>query len=382
MKADATIILMLFSSYREDNMAEKRHSLTAAPVKIHYSFMKILTGSDLSHRRLPLMSAVSANPGPLVWLTACGHGDEVSGIVVIQEIFKNIRRRLLCGTIQSFPLMNPLGFEMGSRHINPSREDLNRSFPGNPNGSLGERIAHRIFTAITEKRPALVLDLHNDWIESIPYILLDNDPGILHKAAYKESICASKKSGLCLIVDAENIRRSLSLNLLLTDVPALTLELGKPNVVCEANVTYGLKAIWNLLAHLGMVAHQDKPFQYHLAPGYGQGRLLRYSDKPYSSKTGILRFMAKPGDVVTTGQRLARNVNAFGKHQETITAIEDAIVLGHSDSSAAFPGMPIMAFGVSNSAGPEDSKTESSKMVSSKKKKVPNLIGLETVSLQ
>lgn len=43
---------------------------------------------------------------------------------------------------------------------------------------------------------------------------------------------------------------------------------------------------------------------------------------------------------------LARVVNAFGKHQETITAINDAIVPVHSDSSVVFPGMPIMAFGI------------------------------------
>jgi len=292
------------------------------------------------------MSAVSENPGPLIWLTACSHGDEVSGIVVIQEIFKNIRRRLLCGTVQSFPLMNPLGFEIGSRNISQSREDLNRSFPGNPNGSLGERIAHRIFKAITKEKPALVLDLHNDWIESIPYILLDRDPGDLSNTAYKDSICISKKAGLCIIVDTENIKRSLSYNLLLRNIPALTIELGKPNVVSEANVKYGFEAVWNILEHFGMISHQDKPFRYPLALGYGQGRLLKYTDKPYSSKTGILRFMAKPGDVVKTGQRLARNVNAFGKLQETITAIEDAIVLGHSDSSSVFPGMPVIALGV------------------------------------
>ena len=339
-------------------MSTRTHKRTVAPVKIHYSFKKIMTGSDLSRRRLPLMSAVSANPGPLVWLTACGHGDEVTGIVVIQEIFKDIRRRLVRGTVKAFPLMNPLGFEMGSRHITMSREDLNRSFPGNSNGSLGERIAHRIFSAITEGPPTLVLDLHNDWIESIPYILLDPNPGVSHRAAYMESIRASKKAGLCLIVDAEHINKSLSLNLLLHDIPALTLELGKPNVVSESNVIYGLEAIWNILAHLEMVAIHDKPFQYPLAPGYGQGQLLRYSDKPYGSKTGIIRFMAKPGDVVKAGQRLAKNVNAFGKHQETITAIEDAIVLGHSDSSAAFPGMPVMAFGVRDSHALEARKTE------------------------
>ncbi|KPK44079.1 MAG: hypothetical protein AMJ65_04040 [Phycisphaerae bacterium SG8_4] len=339
-------------------MPTRRHSRTVSLVKLHYSFMKIMTGSDLSRRRLPLMSAVSSKPGPLVWLTACGHGDEVSGIVVIQEIFKKIRRRLLCGEVRAFPLMNPLGFEMGTRHIAMSREDLNRSFPGSSNGSLGERIAQRIFAAITEETPTLVLDLHSDWIESIPYILLDRDPGISHKAAYTESIRACKKAGLCMIVDTEEMNRSLSLNLLLNDIPALSLELGKSNVVSETNVTYGLEAIWNILAHYGMVALHDKPFQYPLAGGYGQGLLLRYSDKPYGSKTGIIRFMARPGDVVKAGQRLAKTVNAFGKHQETIVAIEDAIVLGHSDSSAAFPGMPIMAFGVPYGPTPEDGKTE------------------------
>ncbi len=316
-------------------------------VKIHYSFKKIMTGSDLSRRRLPLMSAVSDKPGPLIWLTACGHGDEVSGIVVIQEVFKKIRRRLLCGSVRAFPLMNPLGFEIGSRHITMSREDLNRSFPGHPNGSLGERIAHRIFSAITEVKPTLVLDLHNDWIESIPYALVDHDPGARYKATYKESIRIAKETGLCLIVDSEDLKRSLSYNLLLCDIPVLTLELGKPNVVSESNVTHGLEAIRNILVHLGMIAADSEPFQYPLSTGYGQGKLLKYSDKPYGSKTGIIRFLAKPGDIVRAGQPLAKIVNAFGRHQETITAIEEALVLGHSDSSAAFPGMPIMAFGIS-----------------------------------
>jgi uncharacterized protein len=327
-------------------MPAKAHMQTASPVKIQYSFKKILAGSDLSRRRLPVMSAKSPNSGPLVWLTACSHGDEVSGIVVIQEIFKSIRRRLLRGTVQAFPLMNPLGFETRSRNITVSGEDLNRSFPGDPNGSLGQRIAHHIFGTIIEEKPALVLDLHNDWIESIPYVLVDHDPGASHKAAYSQAVRAAKEAGLCLIVDAEELKSSLSFNLLRHDIPALTLELGKPHVVSESNVGYGLETIWNILAHLGMVAPRDEPFRYPLPQCYGDGALLRYSDKPYGSRTGIIRFMAKPGDVVKPGRPLAKIVNAFGRHQETITALREAIVLGHSDSSAAFPGIPIMAFGI------------------------------------
>lgn len=312
--------------------------------------MKILTGSDLSRRRLPVMSAQSINPGPVIWLTACGHGDEVSGIVIIQEIFKRIRRRLRCGAVHAFPLMNPLGFETRSRDITMSREDLNRSFPGNDQGSLGQRIAHRIFTAIVETSPALVIDLHCDWIQSIPYLLLDRDPGIQQATAYQKTTALSRQAGFCLIVDNEEINSSLPHNLLRRNIPSFTLELGKSYVVSESNVTFGVEATWNILADLHMTKPRSKPFKYPVPPEYGQGRFLLYSDKPYGSKTGIIRFLAKPGDIIESGQPIAKIVNAFGRLQETVTATDDAIVLGHSDSSAAFPGMPIMAFGVKSAS--------------------------------
>ena len=63
--------------------------------KVNYSFLKILTGSDMSRRRLPLMYVNSFKDGPVIWLTACGHGDEVGGVIVIQEIFKWIKKNIL-----------------------------------------------------------------------------------------------------------------------------------------------------------------------------------------------------------------------------------------------------------------------------------------------
>ena len=315
-------------------------------LRIRYSFLKILTGSDLSRRRLPLMSAVSGKPGPVVWLTACGHGDEVAGIVIIQEVFKNIRRQLLCGAVHAFPMMNPLGFESLSRMITVSREDLNRSFPGNPRGTLGERIADIIFNTIIETSPALVVDLHNDWIESIPYALIDRHPGAKHNPAYKKAIDLATTAGFCTIVDADELKTSLSYNLLLKDVPAITLEMGEPYVINEHHVQSGLGAICNILARLEMITPPKQPFSYDLPPEYGVGKILQYSERPCSSKSGIVRFLAKSGDIIRAGQPFARIVNVFGKHQETIAALDDAIILGHSDYAVVFPGMPIMAFGV------------------------------------
>lgn len=329
-------------------MARKEQTGTTARVRLRYSFLKILTGSDLSQRRLPVMSATSGEPGPVVWLTACGHGDEICGMVIIQEVFRKIRRSLVHGAVHAFPLMNPIGFETGSRHITVSREDLNRSFPGDVAGSLGRRIAHRILSTIMETSPSLVLDLHNDWAKSIPYVLLDpksRSRPVSH-AAYQRTQVLARQTGFVAIVDTDELTSTLSYSLLANDVPALTLELGEPYVINEANVEFGVKAIWNVLAYLGMIPPQETPFSYPLPRAYRPGAIFRYSDKPYSSKSGIVRFLAAPGDEVKGGQPFARIVNAFGKHQETVKTTHDAIVLGHSDSSVVFPGMPIMAFGM------------------------------------
>ncbi len=319
--------------------------------KIKYSFSKILTGSDLSSRRLAQMQAISDQPGPVIWLTACVHGDEIGGIAIIQEIFKRLKKfPLLKGSIYAFPLMNPIGFETATRHISISEEDLNRSFPGDKEGSVAERLANQVFTGILKTKPSLVLDLHNDWTQSIPYTLIDPYPGLKHKNAYALAKSFSQKLGFVVIderedlSDAPELKRTLSGSLLFHDIPALTLELGGAYVVEEINVQAGVIAIWNLLVSLGMVKEiQNK--SYFKTPKFLKSRILKYEHLSASS-SGIVRFLAKPGEIIKKGQPVARVYNVFGKLQETLKAQHQVIVLGHADYSIAFPGLDIMAFGI------------------------------------
>ncbi len=292
------------------------------------------------------MTIESVNPGPVIWLTGCIHGDEVTGIVTIQEVFKKIRKEpLLKGTLNAFPLMNPIGFEAASRNITISREDLNRSFPGSKNGSLAERIADIIFTTIMETKPALVLDLHNDWMKSIPYTIIDPSPGQAHKQAYEKTKSVAAKSGFPVILDTDDVQKSFSYSLLRHDVPALTIELGESYVVNETNVDYGVKSILGILAYLGMVGKRDEDFRFEL-PEDVKGKSLKFSRGPYSSASGIIRFLAQPGQMVKKGQAVAKIYNTFGKLQDTVVSLNDGIVLGYSDSSVAYPGAPVTAFGV------------------------------------
>jgi predicted deacylase len=314
-------------------------------VKIRYSFVKLLTGSDLAWRRLPFMSAQSIHSGPVVWLTACSHGDEVGGVIIIQELFKQIRRQLQKGAVCAFPMMNPIGFEIASRELPLSNEDLNRAFPGNPKGSLADRIADKIFSNIMQTNPTLVLDLHNDWQRSIPYCVIDPCAGPEARRLHEKVEQFSRLTGLLLIQETEVLRHSLSWSLRQRDVPALTLELGESNVVNEGNIDCGVNSVWNLLAQLAMVPPAPEPYGYPV-PEQFRGQILQYTDQPFSSSSGIVRFAARPGQIVRKGQVVTRIYNTFGKLQETVTSPQQAIVLGQADASIAFPGVPLIAFGV------------------------------------
>lgn len=313
--------------------------------------MKILTGSDLSIRRLALMEAKSTKPGPRVWLTGCVHGDEVAGIVVIQEIFKRLNKEpLLRGELYAFPLMNPIGFETVSRHIGLSKEDLNRSFPGNPGGSLAERIADKIFSTIIDTKPDMVIDLHNDWIKSIPYVLVDPFLKGKYSDIYEQTVKYAKQTGFFIINEQENdglpdnLSKTLSGSLIMHGIPAITLELGESYVVNEKNVEDGVTSIFNILAALKMTERVDGKLNFQLPESIGE-KILNYSHKPAASSSGIIRFMVKPGQIIKQGDKVAKIYNVFGKLQETIVAGKNGVVLGHSDTSVAMPGSPVAAFG-------------------------------------
>jgi len=333
-------------------VAMKKRRPTKKPVKseVDYSFLTLLTGSDLSSQRLPFMKVEGKENGPTIWLTGCIHGDEVGGMVTIQEVFKKLKSQgLLSGTVYGLPVMNPIGFENISRHLTATSEDINRLFPGRTNGTMGERIAERIFSTIITTKPDLVLDLHNDWINSIPYTLIDPNPGIKLKKTYDAVKNFAHQTGLIVINEAEEnedkdeLLKTLSGSLLQANVPALTLELGPSYIVEDKFVDYGVSAIFNILSDLKMIKPTEI-FDYPLPKGFDD-KTLHYTHQPRASKSGVVRFLAKAGDVVKTDDVIAIIYNSFGKKQETVRATRDAIVLGHADSSVAHPGMELYAFG-------------------------------------
>lgn len=94
--------------------------------------------------------------GPAVYVVAGLHGDETAGWTAAGRLKDGPLR---AGTLYILSPANLYGAEHDQRTTRSGR-DLNRNFPGDPEGSDARRIAAAIYEDIRDKAPALVLDLH------------------------------------------------------------------------------------------------------------------------------------------------------------------------------------------------------------------------------
>ena len=89
------------------------------------------------------------------------HGDELEGQMVCYELSRIMGEHpeQLTGTLEIYPALNPLGIDTIQRGIPNFDLDMNRIFPGDPQGTMAEQTAHAIIEDI--KGADMVIDIHS-----------------------------------------------------------------------------------------------------------------------------------------------------------------------------------------------------------------------------
>jgi predicted deacylase len=127
--------------------------------KGYYSLpvMNMPNGNELA---LTVMVAIGKHPGKTLTVLAGVHGDEYEGIRAIPEVFKQVDVEELHGRLIMVPICNAPAYFSATRNSPIDGLNLARTFPGNPEGSVTERIAHVLMHKIIA--PAdLLLDHHS-----------------------------------------------------------------------------------------------------------------------------------------------------------------------------------------------------------------------------
>ncbi|TMJ38273.1 MAG: succinylglutamate desuccinylase/aspartoacylase family protein, partial [Alphaproteobacteria bacterium] len=107
---------------------------------------------------LPVHVIHGDEPGPVLFLSAVVHGDEILGAEIVRRVIRHRSLHKLAGTLLAVPVVNAFGLISHSRYM-PDRRDLNRSFPGSDHGSLASIVADLFMREVVLKSD-YGIDLH------------------------------------------------------------------------------------------------------------------------------------------------------------------------------------------------------------------------------
>ena len=127
---------------------------------------------ELARYQWPYFSIVGAASGPTFLVTAGIHAAEYTGIEAAIRLGRTIDPADVRGTIIIVPLLNRPGFYERSIYVNPEDNDnMNRVFPGRPDGTWSERFAHHFLNDVIAGAN-YAIDLHaGDMIEDlVPFV--------------------------------------------------------------------------------------------------------------------------------------------------------------------------------------------------------------------
>jgi N-alpha-acetyl-L-2,4-diaminobutyrate deacetylase len=106
------------------------------------------------------VTVVAGGAGPTALITGGNHGDEYEGPIAIMDLARRLRVEEVAGRVILIPQMNAPAFRAGRRTSPLDGGNLNRAFPGRPDGSATEKIAD-YFTRQLLPMADFVLDFHS-----------------------------------------------------------------------------------------------------------------------------------------------------------------------------------------------------------------------------
>lgn len=281
--------------------------------------------------RIPLMIAKGNHEGKIVGITAAVHGNELNGIPVIQRLFKEIDPSNLKGTVIGVPIVNVPSFLRKKRRFLDG-VDLNHIMSGKEDGNVSQVYAWRIVNRLV-KHFDYLLDLHtasNGRINSY-YIRADMSDKTVRKMALLQNaqiIVHNPPSDGTLRGTADEL-----------DIPAITLEVGNPNLFQKGMVRDGLTGIHNLLGYLEMTDSEVEEISDETV-------ICKKSFWIYSDVGGLISVHPNVTDLVKRGDIIATVRNIFGDVVKEYFAPENGVVIGKSVSPVNQTGGRILHLGI------------------------------------
>ncbi|MCV2884100.1 M14 family metallopeptidase [Aestuariibacter sp. AA17] len=282
-------------------------------VKLELPAARLYTDTEMS---VPVEVIRSKKPGPIMFISAAIHGDELNGIEIIRRLLHMKSFRLSKGTLIAVPIVNVYGMLNQSRYM-PDRRDLNRSFPGSAKGSLAGRLANLFLTEIVSKCD-YGIDLHTGAIHR------SNFPQVRANLRDDETHELARAFGVPVILNADLRDGSLRAAASNMDTKILLYEAGQALRFDELSIRAGIRGILNVMSALGMI-RKRRPNASHKTvepfEAYNSAWIR-------AASSGIVRDRKRLGDRVKKGDVLAEICSPTGNFEQKLKATQSGVIIG------------------------------------------------------
>jgi len=285
--------------------------------------LRTLELADASWVELPVIVLRGAKSGPVFYLGAAFHGDEVNGIEIATRFAGEIDLAQLSGTLIVAPVQNPLALQAQHRYfvghflkspLDQGPADPWVSFPGDANGNMAAQIAHKLFSVLIQHADYLI-DIHTPTTGGryAPFAFLPPpDVGAAAETAeamakdFGADFILSTREGLYVSEQSPHVvtaRRG---------VTAMGIELGEGGRLENAITAQGLRGLRNVFRRIGMLPGGVEEF--------GRREVIGAMHVVRARRGGIVHRRVDLLDEVRKGDTVATITNIFGEKTEEIRA--------------------------------------------------------------
>ena len=217
--------------------------------------------------RLPL-GVISHGSGPTVIIEGGNHGDEYEGPIVISELIRELDPTEIQGRLILMPAINAPAVIAGQRTSPDDRLNLNRSFPGDPHGSMTQQIAAFMADEIYPRGDAF-LDLHSGGssLDLLPSAIIEPTE---EAALGRRNIAAALAFDAPQTVVISNLGdpRTATAAACRAGLVTMGTEMGGGGTVSPGALAICRRGVRNVLAHLGLLTPE------RAEPRHGNGQIL------------------------------------------------------------------------------------------------------------
>ena len=264
------------------------------------------------------------------------HGDEMMGQLVVYDVAQRIMKQPenLHGTIDIYPMINPLGLDIGERMVpSGTHLDMNRAFPGSKDGTAMESICYHVVEDM--KGADLVLDIHtSSQITSSLYCVR------LHQSSAQAMV--PEAAALCpeviwVLPDRPAYNAALTGALTLAGTKALAIEMDERRLRTQMIVDVVVEGIFCKLSEMGVWSGEVRP-----APAL-ESIPCMFADEDMCRVTcknpGMFVPRESMGEEVHAGDALGTIFDALrGEPVETVVAPAGGLVFVQRRYSVVYPG--------------------------------------------